>query len=1789
MMLLTLMGGVKFNVLNAQQETKTIGSGDGTHGRVPTNVCAEYSYNQQIYTKDELNIEADVIITNISLRIAGANNVTRKWKVYMLNLEDKSSFSNATDWVSVTESDVFYNGDVSISGENGAWIDINSEGGFVYSGNNLLLCIQDYTGAALGEFIYFYTYNSDDNSCIRKTHWSELTPGNIVDAGNATYDGVMNQIKFTWTSSAPAVRPSSVPEITSIEATHNSVTLSWGEVENAKKYNVYTSTGDFVKTVNTTSCTIEGLEDLTEYCYQVSAVNGEFETDKSAARCATTLKAPVTQKLIFTLNDSYGDGWTNCKLVVEATDGTNETLTVSNGKSAATYEIEIAEGATVTIKFTVGTYPEDCSYILKYDDDVVVIEQNTLTSGYSYTFVVRSSAPKVTIAASAYDIYSDQTATLTATAANFDGDVEYSWSSNEGIVGTGATYTFDPSAEGIYTFTCTATDANNEASESVTINVTRRPALALELTADKTEIYQGQNTMLDANATGGFPPYTYEWFLNGEEYGTGESFYFDQTEVDEYTITCKVTDDNDGTIEDSVTVSVLANPFAGRQFRLKVEEGSSAGYYLDVYNDNGTIGVESKTERNTQIFTIEIAGNQQYYLKTADGYYIKCETGNNWWNVHAYNTYDKTPLVFEYTDGEQFYIKDYDKMTGNSQTGNNNPNNCYFKVENAKVYCDAPIDKYESESHRTVLWSLEEVLPSPENLAIVEGEKTQLYPGETTEISWNALDGAASYNVYVNGDKFNTDVEGSPYVLVNLPYGMNTIAVAAVFENGSESGMSNTVTVQVAGTFNLVLNVKDNESKPIADAMVTITGYDEFDVQKNYEFTTDENGVVNKTLLLPLIGTQFSIEVSKAPYEKGYSDVANNDWSGYVENGSTVTREVTLQLPGVNQIDTDKEYYDENEPITLMWGPVENATYNVYVNKEETPKNAAPLTTTTYTLEDGLQYNEYGNQVYVTAVYTIGESDGESDKGDGTQVKVNGYGTVSGTVTYGTNYIKGANIVITGQDEYNQERTFTFTTAEDGTFEGSVVFGYDYTATVSKYGYEEVTIENVEVTSASNAYDFGTITLSKVEAQEATINNLVAEINNDNVVVSWEAEYSRYNVYRKDAAENYEQLGDTTANTYTDESWATLENGEYTYGVSALSETTNIVTETFEGYEVPEGWYVPSGSNWYNNNGNMYSSYGNNGNIYYLVTPKISTRAENATLSFDYYCMKYNNIMMDELRVYYSTSQDGPWVNEIEDVELSGEWATKNISLTNIEEDEIYVAFANATINANGVYLDNVTFPSVVSSESSIVWASPLTKNDANVFTSTGEWTFATNWSNGVPADGANVFIKGNVTIASDVTVNNMTINGGSVTINNGASLTVNGTLVNSAAENLVINDGAQIFQSNEDVPATFVMGINKPEEWQSDNKTGWQFISSPFTNALVFNFTNASEGNYDLFKYDGDEDLEWRNHKANAVSFGKTFEQGVGYLASHETESTIELTGTLNAENYHSWNDFYYDYEKPLSNFHLLGNPFTFKMDMTQATFTNLVEGVAIVNNEGGYSYDVDTIPVGDGFFVQAIPAIGTDPASLSYGGRAAKSEKSNSLNITATGNAGKDNVVINFAGKSEGFNKLQNFNDAIATVYVAEDGKNYGIYNCDADVQEVELNFNANKMGNYTISIEPNGEFETVTLVDRFTGVETNMLEGEYTFTAMSSDNHNRFIVRFANGQQTTDNSHFVYQSGEELILNIQGDVQIVDVLGRVVYNGKAMNDINRINVSSFNSGAYMVRVVNGNDVKVEKVVIY
>jgi hypothetical protein len=266
--------------------------------------------------------------------------------------------------------------------------------------------------------------------------------------------------------------------------------------------------------------------------------------------------------------------------------------------------------------------------------------------------------------------------------------------------------------------------------------------------------------------------------------------------------------------------------------------------------------------------------------------------------------------------------------------------------------------------------------------------------------------------------------------------------------------------------------------------------------------------------------------------------------------------------------------------------------------------------------------------------------------------------------------------------------------------------------------------------------------------------------------------------------------------------------------------------------------------------------------------------------------------------------------------------------------------------------------------------------------------------------------------------------------------------------------------------------------------------------------------------------------------------------------------------------------------------------MEWSKVEHSGLVDGFAVANEQGTYNYYDDsdgTIPVGDGFFVKAIE----ENATMSYDANSAnsisRSEKTESINVIASGNNGNDNVIISFAGANkEGFPKLDNFNDKVANIFVNNNDVRYGIFNYDRNTTEVEVSFIASVMGRYTISMKTNGEFDNLVLVDRFTGIETNMLLEDYSFTASGQQDHNRFVVRLSMNNNDVQKERFVYQSNNELIINGEGLVQIIDIMGRIVYTNE-INGISRVNVSNFYSATYVVKVVNENEVKTQKVVIY
>ena len=249
---------------------------------------------------------------------------------------------------------------------------------------------------------------------------------------------------------------------------------------------------------------------------------------------------------------------------------------------------------------------------------------------------------------------------------------------------------------------------------------------------------------------------------------------------------------------------------------------------------------------------------------------------------------------------------------------------------------------------------------------------------------------------------------------------------------------------------------------------------------------------------------------------------------------------------------------------------------------------------------------------------------------------------------------------------------------------------------------------------------------------------------------------------------------------------------------------------------------------------------------------------------------------------------------------------------------------------------------------------------------------------------------------------------------------------------------------------------------------------------------------------------------------------------------------------------------------------------------------GYAVVKADGGYEYLTSgVIKTGDGFFVKSI----SNNPVLTYNKEYQSDNNiARSINIIASGDNGNDNLIICMSDEGhEGFPKLNNLNESIANVYVANNDKRYGIYNCSEDVKEINVDFKANEEGSYTLHFDIDGEFDMIALIDNANGEETDMLVNDYTFTSTAQDASNRFVVRFSKDEGLTENNDhkFVYQSGEELIINAEGAVQIIDMMGRIVYSKEISSDA-RINTSDVNTAAYIVRLVNGDGVKTQKIVV-
>ena len=110
--------------------------------------------------------------------------------------------------------------------------------------------------------------------------------------------------------------------------------------------------------------------------------------------------------------------------------------------------------------------------------------------------------------------------------------------------------------------------------------------------------------------------------------------------------------------------------------------------------------------------------------------------------------------------------------------------------------------------------------------------------------------------------------------------------------------------------------------------------------------------------------------------------------------------------------------------------------------------------------------------------------------------------------------------------------------------------------------------------------------------------------------------------------------------------------------------------------------------------------------------------------------------------------------------------------------------------------------------------------------------------------------------------------------------------------------------------------------------------------------------------------------------------------------------------------------------------------------------------------------------------------------------------------------------------------------------------------------------------------------------TGTVTDMLRADrYTFDAGADDYASRFYITYRVTDVEEHNEGdgtFAWFDGSEWIVEGQGVLDVVDVMGRTVYSERLVNERNRVGLNGVAKGVYLLRVSDGTNTMVQKIVV-
>jgi len=386
------------------------------------------------------------------------------------------------------------------------------------------------------------------------------------------------------------------------------------------------------------------------------------------------------------------------------------------------------------------------------------------------------------------------------------------------------------------------------------------------------------------------------------------------------------------------------------------------------------------------------------------------------------------------------------------------------------------------------------------------------------------------------------------------------------------------------------------------------------------------------------------------------------------------------------------------------------------------------------------------------------------------------------------------------------------------------------------------------------------------------------------------------------------------------------------------------------------------------------------------------------------------------------------------------------------------------------------------------------------------------------------------------------------------------------------------------DVDCNTSYTISKPIVGYGEGTGNWYLIASPVSQTLspdeVANMINTENADYyDLYKFDQNEaGAEWQNYKAQQNDF--SIVNGQGYLYANKNDVTLSFVGTPPATSSLSV-DLDYTENKPFAGWNLIGNPFNDEATLSLPFYRMAPGGEALEPTT-----ETGIIAPMEGVFVKATDSGQTAVFTIEDNNRLTIP----CLYIGVLCNRGEvvNKAIVRF-DNGRALEKFS-FGEQSGTIYIPQDGKDYVVAST-GEVGEIPVSFKAETNGSYTLSFtNEEVSFSYLRLIDNMTGIETDLLETPYyTFNATTTDYTSRFRLVFAIGSSIDGDSFgYINGNGNLSIFGIEGEatLQVVDILGHVLSSETFSGSYEKkLDVAP---GVYMLRLINGDDMKTQKIVI-